>query len=306
MVEMEHARRRLASRRTSGILAGVPLEPKNINEALTALETVAERLRQDGDARAAFPDIYSIITRKVAEQVQRKDGIFKEPQWISRLAGRFCERYLETLRWSLEQRPQDCDAWSAAYACSPLARSIPLQHVILGLSAHINFDLAFGIYETIREFGHEACPEMLARYKHDHDQVNALLLASVPEAFERLSRRYSCVVSSLLYAHAFKPSRWLTMQVLSHWRAQVWENVTALLATGSVAKQDMLIAGMERRSGIYGRLFKLPSDLAELPFRTQRARPEKVAPVIPLSKPVKGERHPYPSALPIAQTRMCA
>lgn len=306
MVEMEHARRRLASRRASGILAGVPLEPKNVNEALTALETVAERLRQDGDARAAFPDIYSIITRKVAEQVNRKDGIFKEPQWISRLAGRFCERYLETLRWSLEQRPQDCDAWSAAYACSPLARSIPLQHVLLGLSAHINFDLAFGIHETIHEFGHEASPEMIARYKHDHDQVNALLLASIPEAFEHLSQRYSCVVSSLLYARAFKSSRWLTMQVLSYWRAQVWENVIALLTTGSVAEQDTLMAAMERRSGIYGRLLKLPSDLAELPFRPQGSRPEKVAPVIPLSKPVKGERRPRPGALPLPPARMCA
>jgi hypothetical protein len=306
MVEMEHARRRLASRSAAGTLAGMPLKPTNVDEALTALKTVAERLRQAGDARAAFPDIYSIITRKVAEQVHRKDGIFKEPQWISRLAGRFCERYLETLRWSLEQRPQDCDAWSAAYACSAATRTIPVQHVLLGLSAHINFDLALGIYETILEVDHEVSPEMLARYKHDHDQVNALLLASIPEAFEHLSQRYGCVVSSLLYARAFKTSRWFTMQMLSHWRAQVWDNVLTLLAARSAAKQNALIVTMGRRSGFYGRLLKLPSDIARLSFPTQRSKPQTVAPVIPLNQPAKGEPHPGPSPLPLPPPRMCA
>jgi hypothetical protein len=306
MVDMEQARRRLASRRAAGTLAGMPLEPKNVDEALIALETVAERLHQDGDARAAFPDIYSIITRKVAEQVHRKDGIFLEPIWISRLAGRFCERYLETLRWSIERRPQDCDAWSATYACSTLARTLPVQHVLLGLSAHINFDLALGIYETILEFGHEACPEMLARYKHDHDQVNALLLASIPEAFEHLSRRHGCVVSSALYSRAFKTARWFTMHLLSHWRAQVWGNVLGLLGAKSQAEQTTLIATMERRSGFYGRLLKLPSDIAHIPFSARSSERPAVASVISLNKPVRGERRPCPADMHCPRERMCA
>lgn len=307
MVDMEHARRRLAFRGPSGTLAGVELEPKNVDDALTALETVADRLHKDGDARAAFPDIYSIITRKVAEQVRHKEGMFLEPRWISRLAGRFCERYLQTLRWSFERRPQDCDAWSATYACSTLSRTIPVQHVLLGLSAHINFDLAIGIYETIREYGHESCSEMIARYKHDHDQVNALLLASVPEAFEHLSGRHGCGLSALVHTRVYAPARWLTMQFLTRWRADVWDNVLTLLAAKSEAERDARLAAMARRAGLYGRLLKLPSDLAHLSFSAPRRGPLPAARVIPLVKPVTpAARRPCPSAMRCPPERICA
>jgi hypothetical protein len=287
------------------ILAGVTLAPKSVHEALAALETVAERLHEGGDARGVFPDIYSIITRKVAEQVESDTSAFLEPRWISRLAGRFCERYLETLRWSLELRPQDCNAWSAAYACSSLSRTFPVQHVLLGLSAHINFDLAVGIYQTIREFGHEACPAMIARYKHDHDQVNSLLLASIPEAFEHLSERQGCALSSLLYARAYVVARFTTMQLLTRWRALVWDNVLALLVAKSDGARDALIAAMERRSGLYGRILKLPSDIASTFFMPPRFEPTRRANVIPLSKPVKSaEPSGREGRLPLE--RLCA
>ncbi len=48
----------------------VPQRPQSVREALRALDTVADRLLTEGDARAAFPDIYGIITRRVAESVE--------------------------------------------------------------------------------------------------------------------------------------------------------------------------------------------------------------------------------------------
>lgn len=289
MVDMEQARRVRASQGFTGVLSGVSLAPTNVDEALASLDTVAERLQADGDALAAFPDIYGIITRKVAEQIVRPDGMFLESGWISRLAGRFCERYLETLRWSMERRPQDCEAWGATYACSSMRRTLPVQHVMLGLSAHINFDLALGIYETIREFGHADDAEQMARYKHDHDAVNNLLLASVSEAFEHLVERHGCTLSAAIYAHAYAPAKWLTMKMLTRWRGTVWNNVLALLAAKSDAERDQVIAKMARRSGRWGFLLKLPSDILSRLFDAP-ARVTATARVIPISKAAKSSR----------------
>jgi hypothetical protein len=284
MVEINVAKRRLSERATAAILGGITLAPRSVDDALTALETVAERLHASDDVLAAFPDIYGIITRKVAEQVRSRSGMFLEPRWISRLAGRFCERYLETLRFWLERRPQDCAAWTSTYACSTMPVAAPAQHVLLGLSAHINFDLALGIYRTIIEFGHGSCPEMLARYKHDHDQVNSLLLASIPEAFELLATRHGCVVSAAIQRRMFSSASWITMQLLTRWRALVWTNVRALLAARTERERSAVITKMARRSALYGRLFMLPSELAAGPFRmfTRRSRGAKV---IPLTRP---------------------
>jgi hypothetical protein len=235
--------------------------PEGAPDALEALTGAAERLSADGDARAAFPDIYAIITRRVVERAALgPGGFFLEPQWISRLAGRFCQRYLETLRWSLDRWPQDAEAWTVAYASCELAGSPPLANVLLGLSAHINFDLAIGIYRTIVELGAASDPARLARFKHDHDAVNVLLDESIPEAFDRLIQRHGCPVAGALFDHAYVVSRWATLQILATWRGRVWDDALELLAADSAAARDVVVRRMERRSGRYARLlaFSLP------------------------------------------------
>ena len=54
----------------------------------------------------------------------------------------------------------------------------------------------------------------IARYKHDHDYVNKLLDASIPEAFDRLIRRHHCATTRWL-DHAGRLTRWCTMELLT-------------------------------------------------------------------------------------------
>ncbi len=234
------------------------MRPAGAKEALVALTTVADRLRSAGDARAAFPDVYSAITRRVTERIALGPGVFfLEPSWISRLAGRFCRRYLETLCWSFEGAVQDAAAWRVAYETCRDPGSSPIVNVLLGLSAHINSDLAIGIYRTIVEVGAAGDPVRLARFKHDHDAVNDLLEESVPEAFARLVDRHGCLIASALVQHAYPLARWAAMHILKTWRARVWEEALALVAAGSAAARDVIVRRMERRAGRYARLLAL-------------------------------------------------
>jgi hypothetical protein len=233
--------------------------PTSVHEALAALNAVTAWLADHGDQRAAFPDIYGIITRRVAESVALgADGFFLEPRWISRLAGRFCERYLETLRWSLDAGAQDTGAWSIAYACCDLGDMLPVHHVILGLSAHINYDLALGIAATIAELGGADDPAQLARYKHDHDAVNCLLRASVPEAFDHLIERHACPASKLIYRHAYGVAEWVAMYVLTTWRERVWADAIEMLHATTPAARDKVKRRLERRSRRFARLLAIP------------------------------------------------
>jgi hypothetical protein len=261
---MERAERRVAagSGGRSWLEAEIPRTPTSVHEALAALDAVTERLLARGDARAAFPDIYAIITRRVSESVGLgSPGFFQEPRWISRLAGRFCERYLETLRWSLHGDPQDTGAWGIAYACCELGDLMPLHHVLLGLSAHINYDLALGIAATIADHGGGDDPVLLARFKHDHDAVNCLLRASVPEAFDHLIERHGCPASRVIYRHAYAMAEWVVMQVLTTWRERVWNDAMALLRAPSATARRRIQRRLERRSRRYARLLAIPGIL---------------------------------------------
>lgn len=239
-------------------LAGIPRQPASAAEAAAALEMLTARLRRCRDPRAAFSEIYGVITRRVAETVAARSDIFLEPAWISRLAGRFCERYLQTLAGSVEAR-HDCDAWAVSYRYTGLRATVPIQEAMLGLSAHINYDLALGIFQNIVELGGRDHARQLARYRHDHDAVNDLLRASVSEALERLSRDHGCVLSAFLGRSALPLARWLMMQVLARWRARVWSDVLALLASPGDGERAARIQRMDRRASRWGRLLSVPS-----------------------------------------------
>ena len=231
-------------------LANINLKPVNAAEALVALENVSKQLWQARDWRAIFPDVYAIVTGFAKYHTQNPTGFFQEPAFISRLAGVFAERYLDTLGWSLEKQTQDCAAWAIAYDYSQKTNTVPFLHAALGISAHINYDLALGISQTIRELGTANDQEKMRRYKHDHDKVNILLEATVAQTIERLTRIYGCD-----YADTFEGGKLqafatrLVMARLSDWREQVWENVILLLDAQTSAEQQQILKQMNRTAG---------------------------------------------------------
>jgi hypothetical protein len=230
-------------------------QPTTAAEALSALEHVTAMLLREGDPLAAFPDIYAIITRRVVEEAARPGGVFLEPQWVSRLAGRFCARYLETLRWARAGHPQDTSAWTCAYAAANDRGAPPVQHALLGLSAHINYDLALGIHATIVESGHARDRRMIARYKHDHDQLNALLDASIPEAFERLITQHRCEATVWLQRFG-RLARLCTIGLLTRWRDRVWVEMEALLAADTSAQRARVLGRVGARAGRIGAVLR--------------------------------------------------
>lgn len=245
----------------NSLLDGIDLHPRNVDGALVGLNAVVARLSARGDSRAVFPDVYGVITRNVAREVRRgSEGLFLEPAWISRLAGRFAERYFQTLAWSLRGEAQDCAAWALAYRAAEGGHTEALDDAALGISAHINFDLALGLWQTIEELGDKS-PERLARYKHDHDAVNALLAESLPEAVARLEERYGCTVTPWLRGRALPVTREVALFVLGRWRAHVWEDVLALVHAPDEAARQAVIQRMHQRSAGLGRVLSVGSEL---------------------------------------------
>lgn len=240
------------------LLSGIEMYPRNVEQALESLAKVTERLRARGDARAVFPDVYAIITRNVAREIQERTGFFQEPEWISRLAGRFAERYLETLAWSEWGGAQDCRAWELAYAFESGGLTFPLQDAAFGISAHINFDLALGLWKTIEEFGDRSEAQM-ARYKHDHDAVNELLASSLTQVVALLNERYGCLVTKRCTGPLMPMTGRVVLEMLRRWREQVWKDVHSLVFAPSARAQHEVLKQMHQRSGRWAEFIALGS-----------------------------------------------
>lgn len=241
-------------------LREINLAPQDIFTALTSLQQAAAQLRSQNDPRAIFAEVYAVITRRVAEEISRgPQSMFYEPNWVSYLAGRFAERYFASLHASLLHAPQPSQAWHLAYLYAAQGNTLPVQDALLGINAHINFDLAQGIYDNIMAHGFVAgtfeSERMLARYRHDHDAVNEILKAAIPECLGRLAEHYDCPATGLVMRN-----RWvcaalqrLTLSVLKSWRDHVWNDVLALLTKQTPKAQAAILTRMDKDSAAIAR-----------------------------------------------------
>lgn len=247
---------------TRSVLDGVTLAPASVHEAHDALAIVRDRLLAIGDPRAAFPDVYGIITRRVRDSI---DGtaprLFLEPAFISRLAGRFCELYLAALRRSLEGEREAGAAWGCAHREGDARGLLPVQHALLGLNAHINYDLALGLLANVEALGAAGDRARMARYKHDHDIVNVILEEAMPEVLEALATRHGCPAARALSRSrevrgALSAAMILTLR---SWRSRVWDELLELLATRDAARRARVLVRMDRRAGLFARAFAVPA-----------------------------------------------
>ena len=98
-------------------------------------------MQASGDRRAVFQLTYLTFSREVLVGV-RADR-FEDPAWAIDMCCRFVEVYLEQKgRWE-RRDPTQCGAWRHAFSMSESGRASVLEAMLLGMNAHINYDLAF-------------------------------------------------------------------------------------------------------------------------------------------------------------------
>jgi hypothetical protein len=100
------------------------------------------------DGLACFNYLYRVIT----EQVQRdyEDGQFRDGDFITRLDVAFANRYLAAVDATLDQSPAP---WRCLLELRSDSRISPLAFAVVGVSAHVNFDLAFAVVDTGIQMG---------------------------------------------------------------------------------------------------------------------------------------------------------
>jgi hypothetical protein len=180
------------------------------------------------DNRAIFLRAYHVMTTQVnaavhGGNVDFEAPIFFDPDWVDRLAGRFARLYFQSL-----QKPV-CAAWAKAYEQARSGRSSVLQNMLLGINAHINFDLSLGIHEVLQEEGDADDPELMARRKFDHDQMNNVLMRCNPKIQEVLAREFGG--GARLFSGLFgRLDELLTVAGLRYYRDRVWCNTLGLLS----------------------------------------------------------------------------
>ncbi|MDA1004119.1 MAG: DUF5995 family protein [Chloroflexi bacterium] len=138
-----------------------------MTELEARLTNIADACRRDDDRLGYFAALYQVMSTYVREGIAR--GRFDDGPRMERLACLFAGRYLAALERHRagEATPQ---SWGVAFAAAPRWRPVILQHLLLGMNAHINVDLGIAAAEIADEV-----PGGLPVLRRDFDEINALL-----------------------------------------------------------------------------------------------------------------------------------
>jgi len=133
-------------------------------------------LEKAGDPARFFLGTYLRTTRAVAAALDR--GAFEDPQWVAEWDVDFAGLYVRALEGYRNDPAVVPQPWCLAFGADPTLR--PEAHVLLGMNAHINFDLPLSLIRMIAP-GDFADADLMALRRRDHERIDDVLVGRVAE-----------------------------------------------------------------------------------------------------------------------------
>jgi hypothetical protein len=200
--------------------------------AYQGLACLEEHFVAAGDRRAIFASVYTLTTLRMAESID--SGAYVNTAWMKSYQTQFANHYRTALRaYALGNRSQVPNAWLQAFDSAAGGQTLIIQDVLLGMNAHINFDLPFAI-EAVK-----ISPNTSSRYA-DHNRVNNVLAEVGDEIIAALGSLYGSNYAAL--DSALGPLDELLLATgMTAARQNAWNN--AVLLTASAPWSRWLVVG---------------------------------------------------------------
>jgi hypothetical protein len=191
-----------------------------IDDLIDRMQAMLGPLQAADDPRQYFHATYLRTTIAARDQLRR--GGFLDAGWVERWDVAFADLYLDALRASMAGR-RPSRPWQIAFSAP---RELPaLRHVLLGMNAHINFDLPQAIVAVITD-GEFRDAALLARREADHAAIDRVLASRVAAEEAEL---VAISGPGPLLDRLLRPlSRLGTQRFLRESREKVWANAVTL------------------------------------------------------------------------------
>jgi Family of unknown function (DUF5995) len=192
-----------------------------IRGLLARMESLLAELTAEGSAGRHFLATYTRTTRAVAEALD--DGRFEDPAWVEEWDVVFADLYLDALR-AYRQAPAAAPrVWRIAFEADPSLH--PLGHVLLGMNAHVNYDLPQALLAVVSASDVENA-RLIDRRRRDHVRIDGVLAERVGAEDAELEKAQG---GRSLLDRAMTPlNQEATKRFLKESRRKVWHNTLAL------------------------------------------------------------------------------
>lgn len=152
---------------------------QTIDNIIEQMNHVIDRCTREKSKLGYFAVLYRDVTVQVRAKIQQ-GNYFEDNARMERLDVVFANRYLDAIHeyWN-EGKPSK--SWLVAFEASQFSSPMILQHLLLGMNAHINLDLGIATAQV-------APGNLLPAIKNDFQKIMDLLSSMIEEVEERIEK----------------------------------------------------------------------------------------------------------------------
>lgn len=209
---------------------------------ITRMQTNIHRWNEASDDRALFLSCYMRMTQNMLDAVAA--GAFKDAVWVDRLLHHFADYYFTALK-DFEKGDAHMPAvWMEAFSQTASPNLAPLQKLLLGVNAHINYDLVLSLYDVLEAEWPGLDEDRRSTRYADHCHVNVVIGNTIDAVQDEILEPGTPVLAFIDVLMG-PLDEYLISHLISSWRETVWQNATGLLACSCMEDRDQLVRRVE-------------------------------------------------------------
>jgi hypothetical protein len=212
---------------------------------LARMDALLAEWNVDGDRRDVFLRCYRMMTANMHTAIGSRS--FEDVAWVDQFLRRFAEFYFDALAAWESDASQAPRVWQLAHESTRRADAAILQHLLLGVNAHINYDLVLTVDELLAGEWHAMLPHERATRHRDYCRVNDII-ASTIDAVQDDILSPSIPLASLLDRVMGRLDEYLISRLITSWRDHTWESAIALVDAPDADARTRIIGEVEHRA----------------------------------------------------------
>ena len=220
------------------------------------MHELIEQWKREEDNRRVFLACYTMMTENMLEAISERE--FEDCPWVDELLHHFAAYYFQGLK-TFENNPRHTPAvWAVAHRTAQNQKAHVMQHLFLGINAHINYDLVMTLVDML-DPGWAALPEpdLASRYR-DYCHVNQIIAGTIDEVQDSVLESINPGLA-VLDRLGGRLDEWLASRLINAWREEVWGDALRLLAAKDPSERGLLRREVESKTlRISRRILSLP------------------------------------------------
>ena len=206
------------------------------------MQYLISRWEASSDQRSVFLSCYLLMTENMRLAIRQ--GEFIDPAWVDRLVDHFAGYYFVALE-AYERDPLSAPlVWQIAHRAAVEANMLALRKLLLGVNAHINYDLVLSLVDMLTP----EWPELPGARRDDryldYCHVNQIIGCTVDAVQDQVLEPAMPLLD--LFDKLLGPlDERMISSLLAGWRENVWRYALQLLETDDPQQKKKVLQAME-------------------------------------------------------------